>query len=47
MPASPGTASGEVKEGMGAGGALALAALLGHPPDAIRGAVLETARGYS
>ncbi len=32
---------------MGAGGALALAALLGHSPDAIRGAVLETARGYS
>lgn len=38
---------GEVKEGMGAGGALALAALLGHEPDAIRGAVLETARSYS
>lgn len=38
---------GEVKEGMGAGGALALAALLGHSPDAIRRAVLETARGYS
>ena len=38
---------GEVKEGTGAGGALALAALLGHHPDAIREAVLATARGYS
>ncbi|MEN6341966.1 MAG: nicotinate mononucleotide-dependent phosphoribosyltransferase CobT [Methanospirillum sp.] len=38
---------GEVKEGMGAGGALALAALMGHAPEAIRRAVLETAQGYS
>lgn len=38
---------GEVKEGMGAGGALALAALLGHSPDVIRQAVLETAIGFS
>ena len=29
------------------GGALALAALVGHHPDAIREAVLATARGYS
>ena len=38
---------GEVKEGTGAGGALALAALLGHRPEAIRKAVLATARAYS
>lgn len=38
---------GEVKEGTGAGGALALAALLGHRPDAIREAVLATVRAYS
>jgi len=38
---------GEVKEGMGAGGALALAALLGHTPDAIRAHVLKTVRSYS
>jgi uncharacterized protein (TIGR00303 family) len=39
--------AGEVKEGTGAGGALALAALLGHSPDEIRRAVLETVRGHS
>ncbi len=38
---------GEVKEGMGAGGAMALAALLGHAPDAIRAHVLGTVRSYS
>jgi uncharacterized protein (TIGR00303 family) len=38
---------GEVKEGMGAGGALALAAMLGHTPDEIRAHVLETVRCYS
>ena len=46
-PASPGYCAGEVKEGTGAGGALALAALLGHSPDAIREAVLAMAMGYS
>lgn len=39
--------SGEVKEGMGAGGAMALAAILGHSPDAIRGKILATASAYS
>ncbi len=38
---------GEVKEGMGAGGALALATLLGHPPDEVRAHVLTTVRSYS
>ncbi|HOV67328.1 MAG TPA: TIGR00303 family protein [Methanoregulaceae archaeon] len=38
---------GEVKEGMGAGGALALALLLGHSPDEIRAHVLATVRSYS
>lgn len=37
---------GEVKEGMGAGGAMALAAILGHSPDAIRSKILETASAY-
>lgn len=39
--------AGEVKEGAGAGGALALAALLGHPPERIRQAVLDTVGGDS
>jgi uncharacterized protein (TIGR00303 family) len=39
--------AGEVKEGTGMGGALALAALLGHSPEAIRGAVLSMAKSYS
>jgi len=34
---------GEVKEGMGAGGAMCLAYLLGHSPDAIRNKILSTA----
>ena len=38
---------GEVKEGMGAGGALALATLLGQSPDDIRAHVLSTVRSYS
>lgn len=38
---------GEVKEGMGAGGALALATLLGHTPDEVRAHVLATVRSYS
>lgn len=38
---------GEVKEGTGAGGALALAYLLGHDPVAIREAVLAAAGGRS
>jgi uncharacterized protein (TIGR00303 family) len=37
---------GEVKEGMGAGGAMYLANLLGHSPDAIRGAILSTVTAY-
>jgi len=38
---------GEVKEGMGAGGAMLLAYLLGHSPDAIRAKIYETVSGYS
>lgn len=38
---------GEVKEGMGAGGAMLLAWLLGFTPVAIRGKILEFARVYS
>lgn len=37
---------GEVKEGMGAGGAMFLAYLLGHSPDAIRAHIFETVRAY-
>jgi len=37
---------GEVKEGMGAGGAMALANILGHSPDAIRKKILSTANAY-
>ncbi len=39
--------TGEVKEGMGAGGAMALAYLLGHSPDAIRRKIYETVSAYS
>ncbi len=39
--------AGEVKEGTGAGGALALAFLLGHSPEAIGRAVLAAAGGHS
>lgn len=38
---------GEVKEGMGAGGAMALAYLLGHQPDTIRNKIYETVSAYS
>jgi len=38
---------GEVKEGMGAGGAMLLAYLLGHSPEAIRAKIFETVRKYS
>jgi NaMN:DMB phosphoribosyltransferase len=38
---------GEVKEGMGAGGAMYLAALLGHSPETIRKAILATVDAYS
>lgn len=38
---------GEVKEGMGAGGALALAHLLGNSPETIRSAVFRTVSRYS
>lgn len=38
---------GEVKEGAGAGGAMYLANLMGHSPDAIRKAILTTVTGYS
>ena len=38
---------GEVKEGMGAGGAMYLAALLGHSPEMIRKAILATVTAYS
>jgi uncharacterized protein (TIGR00303 family) len=37
---------GEVKEGMGAGGAMCLAHMLGHSPDAIRSKILTTVRGF-
>ena len=37
---------GEVKEGMGAGGAMYLAALTGHSPGEIRAHILETVKGY-
>jgi NaMN:DMB phosphoribosyltransferase len=39
--------AGEVKEGMGAGGAMFLACLMGHSPDAIRRAILSTVKDYS
>lgn len=35
---------GEVKEGAGAGGAMYLASLMGHPPDTIREAILATVK---
>ncbi|MFA5220769.1 MAG: TIGR00303 family protein [Methanoregula sp.] len=38
---------GEVKEGMGAGGSMFLAYLMGHSPDKIRGKILETVNQYS
>lgn len=38
---------GEVKEGMGAGGAIALAYLLGHAPETIRSSIAGTVRRYS
>jgi uncharacterized protein (TIGR00303 family) len=38
---------GEVKEGMGAGGAMCLAYLLGHSPDTIRKTILAAVNTYS
>ena len=38
---------GEVKEGMGAGGAMLLAHMLGHTPEAIRAKIYETVSAYS
>jgi uncharacterized protein (TIGR00303 family) len=38
---------GEVKEGMGAGGAMLLAYLMGHSPEAIRAKIYETVSAYS
>jgi NaMN:DMB phosphoribosyltransferase len=38
---------GEVKEGMGAGGAMALAYLLGFSPDEIRQKIFETVSNYA
>jgi uncharacterized protein (TIGR00303 family) len=38
---------GEVKEGMGAGGAMLLAYLMGHSPEAIRTKIYETVSAYS
>ncbi|MDO8873890.1 MAG: TIGR00303 family protein [Methanoregula sp.] len=38
---------GEVKEGMGAGGAMCLAHLLGHSPEKIRAKILSTVSDYS
>jgi uncharacterized protein (TIGR00303 family) len=38
---------GEVKEGMGAGGSMFLANLMGHHPDEIRSKVLESVSNYS
>ena len=37
---------GEVKEGMGAGGAMLLAFLMGHSPDVIRDRILRTVHAY-
>ncbi len=37
---------GEVKEGMGAGGAMCLACLLGHSPDTIRKTILAAVKAY-
>jgi len=37
---------GEVKEGMGAGGAMCLANLLGHSPDVIRKTILAAVNAY-
>ena len=38
---------GEVKEGMGAGGAMFLASLLGHSPEQIRQEILSMVLAYS
>ena len=38
---------GEVKEGMGAGGAMALANILGHSPEAIRRKIFSTVSAYT
>ena len=38
---------GEVKEGVGAGGAMCLAYLLGHSPEDIRAKILRTVSAYS
>jgi uncharacterized protein (TIGR00303 family) len=38
---------GEVKEGMGAGGAMCLAYLMGYTPDVIRNKILTTVNAYS
>jgi len=38
---------GEVKEGMGAGGAMCLSYLIGHSPEEIRVKILSTLRAYS
>ena len=38
---------GEVKEGMGAGGAMCLSYLLGHSPEEIRAKILRTVSAYS
>jgi len=38
---------GEVKEGMGAGGAMCLAYLMGHSPEVIRAKILRTVSAYS
>jgi uncharacterized protein (TIGR00303 family) len=38
---------GEVKEGMGAGGAMCLAFLIGHSPEEIRAKILSTVSAYS
>ncbi len=37
---------GEVKEGMGAGGAMCLAYLMGHSPDKIRHTILAAVNAY-
>jgi NaMN:DMB phosphoribosyltransferase len=38
---------GEVKEGIGAGGAMLLAALLGKSPEEIRARILSTVTGFA
>ena len=44
--ALPGTCSGEVKEGTGAGGAMFMASMMGFTQDQIQKKIFETVRAY-